>query len=291
LASADRKTAKALLVASAKRESRRAAAHRLTRRVRWLQNGHRGGLVVFRSVEAEHRPRYPRTALAGLPQLAHAVARILKEQAVMRLFFAPGSSSLLPHIVLHESGLPFAAIRINEHTKEITGGGDFREVNPLGYVPALALDDGTLLTEGPAIVQYISDVAPEKRLAPPNGTLERTKLQAWLNFMSSEMHKGGFSPLFYKGVSEQSREVFRRRLEARFTHLDRHLDANEYLLGSHFSVADVHLFVVSNWASWVEFDLSPYQHVGSFRDRIAARSAVQRAMRAEGLVPWPRTQP
>jgi len=118
----------------------------------------------------------------------------------MKLFYTPGSLSILPHIALYEAGLPFAAIKVDEHTKAIDSGGDYRTVNPLGYVPALVLDEGTLLTEGAAIVQYIADQVPSKNLAPPNGTVERTKLQAWLNFFSSEMHKGGFSPLFYKGV-------------------------------------------------------------------------------------------
>jgi len=112
----------------------------------------------------------------------------------MKLFYAPGSSSLLVHIVLYEAGLPFTAIRVDEHTKIIDGGGDYRSVNPLGYVPA-QLKDGTLLTQGVAIVQYIADQVPHKRLVPPNGTIERTKLQSWLNFVSSEMHKGAFSPL------------------------------------------------------------------------------------------------
>jgi glutathione S-transferase len=209
----------------------------------------------------------------------------------MKLFYAPGSSSLLVHIVLHEAGLPFEAIKINEHTKVIEGGGDYRKVNPLGYVPALVLDDGTLLTEGPAIVQYIADQVPSKRLAPPNGTIERTRLQAWLNFFSSEMHKGGFSPLFYKGVPEEGRNVFRARLVARFVYLDEHLRSNGYLMGRDYSVADAHFFVVSNWASWLKFDLSPYANVVSYRKRIGARAAVRSAMEAEGLIPWPSSQP
>jgi glutathione S-transferase len=127
----------------------------------------------------------------------------------MKLFYAPGSSFLLPHIVLREAELQFEPIKIDEHTKAISGGGDFRSVNPLGYVPALVLDDGPLLTEGTAIVQYIADLVPEKKLAPPNGTIERVKLQVWLNFCASEMHKGGFSPLFYKGIPEEGRDVFR----------------------------------------------------------------------------------
>ena len=158
----------------------------------------------------------------------------------MKLFYASGSSSLLPHIVLLEAGLPFTAIQIDEHTKVIEGGGDYRTVNPLGYVPALLLDEGTLLTEGPAIVQFIADQVPSKQLAPLNGTIERTKLQAWLNFFSSEMHKGAFGPLFYKGISEESKEVFRRRLRARFAYLDQHLADHEYLMGDEFTVADAH---------------------------------------------------
>jgi glutathione S-transferase len=209
----------------------------------------------------------------------------------MKLFYAPGSSSLLPHIVLREAGLPFTAIKIDEHTKIIEGGGDYRKVNPLGYVAALELDDGTLLTEGVAIVQYIADQVPHKKLAPPNGTIERTKLQSWLNFFSSEMHKGGFSPLFYSGVPEEARSVFRARLVARFAHLDEHLKNNEYLMGRDYSVADTHFLVVSNWANWVNFDLSLYPNVVSHRERIGARAAVRSALEAEGLIPWPTSPP
>ncbi len=209
----------------------------------------------------------------------------------MKLFYAPGSSSLLPHIVLYEAGLPFIAIRINEHSKVIEGGGDYRKVNRLGYVPALALDDGTLLTEGAEIVQYIADQVPSKNLAPPSGTIARVKLQAWLNFISSEMHKGGFSPLFYRSMPEEAKNIFRARLKARFTHLDEHLSRNEYLMGRDCSIADTHLFVVSNWASWVSFDLSPYPNVVSYRERISARAAVQTALEAEGLIPWPNSPP
>ena len=209
----------------------------------------------------------------------------------MKLYYAAGSSSLLPHIVLHEAGLKFEAVKIDEHTKVIEGGGDYRNVNPLGFVPALVLADGTVLTEGAAIVQYVADQVPAKRLAPPNGTIERVKLQAWLNFFASEMHKGGFSPLFYKGVPEEGRDVFRKRLVARFAHLDQHMANSTHLLGDTYSVADAHFFVVSNWASWVNFDLSPFAHVVAYRARIAGRPAVRAAMMAEGLVPWPDKPP
>jgi glutathione S-transferase len=205
----------------------------------------------------------------------------------MKLFYAPGSSSLLPHIVLLEAGLPFTAIEVDERTKIIEGGGDYRTVNPLGYVPALLLDDGTLLTEGPAIVQYIADQVPSQRLAPPNGTIERTKLQAWLNFFSSEMHKGAFGPLFYKGISEQSKEVFRRRLNARFAHVEHHLSGHGYFVGNDFTIADAHFFTITNWAPRIDFDLSPYPNVVAHHARIGARPTVQAAIKAQGPIPGP----
>lgn len=201
----------------------------------------------------------------------------------MKLFFSPGACSLSPHIVLIESGLPFDKIRSDTKTKIMDGGGDYKTVNPLGYVPALQLDDGTILTEGPAIVQYIADRAPDKKLAPANGTFERTKLQSWLNFVSSELHKG-FSPLFNPSMPEEAKKIFRERLATRFAHLDKHLAANDYLMGKAFSVADAYLFVVSNWASRVDVDLSSYANVAAYRKRIGARPAVQAAMKAEGLV-------
>jgi glutathione S-transferase len=209
----------------------------------------------------------------------------------MRFYYAPGSSSLASHIVLREADLPFSAIKVDEHTKAMEGGGDYRSINPLGFVPALQLEDGTLVTEGVAIMQYIADRVPHKNLAPPNGTMQRVKLQSWLNFISSELHKGGFSPLFYEGIPEEGREVFRRRLVARFTYLDAHLAENDYLMGRDYSVADAHLFTVSNWASWVRFDLSPFGAAVTHRARVSKRSAVRAAMEVEGLVPWPSEQP
>jgi glutathione S-transferase len=209
----------------------------------------------------------------------------------MKLYYATGSSSLFPHIVLHEAGLPFEAIKIDEHTKEIAAGGNYRSINPLGTVPALVLDDDTLITEGPVIAQYIADRVPEKGLAPRNGTMGRIRLQSWLNFISSDLHKGGFSPLFYRGMPEDGREVFRARLKPRFTHIDQHLAENDYLLGDGYTIADAHLYVVSNWASWTHFDLSPYPTVIAFRERVGSRPAVIAALRTEGLVPWPATQP
>jgi glutathione S-transferase len=209
----------------------------------------------------------------------------------MKLYYATGSSSLFPHIVFHETGVPFEPIKVDEHLKEIAGGGNYRSVNPLGTVPALVLDDGTLITEGAVIAQYVADRVPEKDLAPPNGTMGRIRLQTWLNFISSDLHKGGFSPLFYTGMPEEGRDVFRVRLKARFTHIDQHLAANHNLLGDAYTIADAHLYVVSNWASWTNFDLSPYPSVLEFRKRVGFRPAVIAALTTEGLVPWPATQP
>lgn len=201
----------------------------------------------------------------------------------MKLYFSPGACSLSPHIVLLEAGLPFEKVRADTKTKVMDGGGDYRTVNPLGYVPLLELDDGTRITEGPAIVQYIADKVPAKNLAPASGTLERTRLQSWLNFVTSELHKG-FSPLFNASMPEEAKKIFRERLATRFAHLDKHLAGNDYLMGKDFSVADAYLFVVSNWASRVDVDLSPYANMLAYRKRVGARPAVQAAMKAEGLI-------
>jgi len=200
----------------------------------------------------------------------------------MKLYFSPGACSLSPHIILNEAGLPFEKVKVDTKTKSMDSG-DFRTINPLGYVPALQLDDGTIITEGPAIVQYIADKVPDKKLAPPNGTMERTRLQIWLNFVTSEVHKS-FSPLFNPAMPDEAKKIFRERLAARFAHLDKHLAKNEYLMGNAFSVADAYLFVVSNWAKAVDVDLSSYANVLAYRKRIGARPAVQAAMKAEGLI-------
>ncbi len=201
----------------------------------------------------------------------------------MKLYYSPGACSLSPHIVLQEAGLPFEKVKADTKTKVLPDGTDYKTINPLGYVPLLELDDGTRLTEGPAIVQYIADRVPDKRLAPPNGTLERTRLQMWLNFVTSELHKG-FSPLFNAAMPEEAKKYFRERLGTRFAHLDKHLAGNDYLMGKDFSVADAYAFVVSNWASRVDVDLSPYANVLAWRKRVGARPAVQSAMKAEGLI-------
>lgn len=201
----------------------------------------------------------------------------------MKLYYTPGVCSLSPHIILKESGLPHSLVKTDIRAKTIDGGADYKAKNPLGYVPALELDDGTLLTEGPAIVQYIADKAPEKKLAPANGTLDRYKMQSWLNFVSTELHKGGFSPLFNPALADDVKKVFRDRLMTRLDHLENHLKKNDYLLGSTFSLPDAYLFTVLRWTVPMKIDLAPYPAIQAYQKRIAARPGVQAAMAAEGL--------
>jgi glutathione S-transferase len=203
----------------------------------------------------------------------------------MKLYYMPGASSLFPHIVLVESGLSFDAVKVDEHTKAIDGGGDYRSVNPLGYVPALQLEDGSVLTEAASIAQYLADRVPAKKLAPPNGTLERAKLQSWLNFISSELQLGCFCPIFDREIPAAVKAMFHRRLDSRLAYVERHLSQNAYLLGNYFSIADVYLFVVSNWARSANVDLSPYPSILDLRRRVHERPAVRTTMETEGLTP------
>jgi glutathione S-transferase len=203
---------------------------------------------------------------------------------MMKLYYAPGVCSLSPHIILEESGLKYGLVKTDIKTKTMEGGGDYKTINPLGFVPALQLEDGTILTEGPAIVQYIADKVPEKKLAPANGTIERAKLQSWLNFVSSEMHKG-FSPLFNPAMPAEGKALARERLLARLDHVNKHLASNDYLLGKAFSLPDAYLFTVLRWTVPVKIDLAAaHPNLVAFMKRVEARPAVHEAMRAEGLV-------
>jgi glutathione S-transferase len=201
----------------------------------------------------------------------------------MKLYYSPGACSLSPHIVLHESGLSFSTERIDLKTKQTEAGADFLQINPSGYVPALQLDGGEVLTEGPAIVQWIADQVPAKNLAPANGTLERVRLQEWLNFISTELHKS-HSPLFNPAAPEEWKTVMRELLARRFATVAQKLEGRDYLLGADFSVADAYLFVVMSWGRWVKVDVTPWPVLVAYQARIAARPAVQAALKAEGLI-------
>jgi glutathione S-transferase len=201
----------------------------------------------------------------------------------MKLYYSPGACSLSPHIALHEAGLAFEAIAAPTKTHQLPDGTDFYTVNPLGYVPYLTLDDGRSLHEGPAIVQYIADLAPDKNLAPPNGTYERYKLQEWLTFIGTELHKT-FSPLFVPTTHPDTKAAALERLRGRLQWVDGELAGKQHLMGDQFTVADAYLFVVTNWGQYVGLDLTPYANLVAYRARVAARPAVIAAMKAEGLL-------
>ncbi len=201
----------------------------------------------------------------------------------MKLYYSPGACSLSPHIAMYEAGLAFEAIMAPTKTHKLPDGSDYYAVNPLGYVPFLTLDDGRSLHEGPAIVQYIADQAPEKNLAPANGTYERYKLQEWLNLVGTELHRS-FSPLFVPTTHPDTKATALERLQGRLKWVDGELAGKQYLMGDQFTVADGYLFVVTNWAPFVGLDLSPYPNLVAYRARVGARPAVIAAMKAEGLV-------
>ena len=165
----------------------------------------------------------------------------------MKLYYSPGACSLSPHIVSRELGIPLELKKVNNKDKTVEGGGDYWQVNPRGYVPALVLDNGETLTEGPAIVQYLADQKPEAGLAPRNGTFERYRLQEWLNFLTSEVHKQ-FSPLFKPNTPEDYKKIAKENLATRFDWLDKQLAGKDYLMGKQFTVADAYLFTVLRWS-------------------------------------------
>ena len=201
----------------------------------------------------------------------------------MKLYFSPGACSLSPRIALLEAGLPFTALKVDTKAKKVEGGGDFLAINGKGYVPTLELDNGQVLTEGPAIVQYIADLKPESGLAPKAGTMERYRLQEWLNFITSEIHKG-FSPLFEASLAPEAKQLFKDKLGKRFDWLSQQLEGKHYLTGEQFTVADGYLFTVVNWCQWVGIDLAKWPVLAAYQARVSARPKVQEALKAEGLI-------
>ena len=201
----------------------------------------------------------------------------------MKLYYSPGACSLSPHIVLVESGLAFQPVLASTKTHKLQDGTDYYTINPKGYVPLLELDNGERLTEGPAIVQYIADQVPGKALAPANGTMARYRLQEWLNFITSELHKG-IGGLFNPAMPEEAKALMRAKAGERLKWVDSQLEGKSYLMGDAFSVADAYLFTVTNWTRHVGIDISALKHLNAFQARMAARPAVQAAMKAEGLL-------
>ncbi len=201
----------------------------------------------------------------------------------MKLYFSPGACSLSPHIALREAGMAFDLEKVDLKAKTLANGADYKAVNPKGYVPALTLDDGRTLTEVAAVVQYVADKKPEAKLAPPSGTAERQKLQEWLNFLATEVHKGT-SPLFNPATPDAWKQIVLGKLGERYDYLAKHLEKQPYLMGQNFSVADGYLFTLLNWTNFLKIDLGKWPVLKAYYDRVAARPKVQEAMKAEGLV-------
>lgn len=202
----------------------------------------------------------------------------------MKLYYAPAACSLAAHIAAREAGVAVELVHVDLGSHKLRDGTDYYTINPRGYVPALRLDDGTLLTEVAAIVQYLGDLAPAAGVVPPAGTMQRVHLQEWLTFISSELHKA-FSPwLWHKETHESTRQAVKERLAVRFAELDRLLAKQPFLLGERFSVADAYAFAIINWSHMLMISLKPYPALAAYMDRIAARPEVIAAMQAEGLL-------
>jgi glutathione S-transferase len=200
----------------------------------------------------------------------------------MKLYYAPGACSLSPHIALLEAGLPYDLVKVDLRAKKLENGDDYLKINPKGQVPALVLDSGELVTEGPVIVQMIADKVPAKNLAPARDSAERYKLLEWLTYINSELHKN-IGPLFNPMLSDEAKGVFKDRAMGKFKYVDSQLAGHDYLMGKQFTVADGYLFVMLRWAEGMKFDLSGLNNLLAYKDRIAARPKVQEALVKEGL--------
>ena len=201
----------------------------------------------------------------------------------MQLYYAPGACSLAPHIVSREAGLPVELVRVDLASKKTKSGDDFYKINGKGYVPAIQLDDGEVITEVATVVQFLADQKPESGLAPPLGTRERYRLMEWLTFVSSELHKG-LGALFNPKLSDDAKQTVKDKFAPRLEWLDKELANREFLTGSRFSVADAYAFTILRWAGPLKVDLSPYPNIRAYRDRIAARPKGREALQAEGLI-------
>jgi glutathione S-transferase len=201
----------------------------------------------------------------------------------MKLYYSPGACSLSPHIVVTEAGLPVELEKVDLGKHTTASGKDFTTINPKGYVPTLQLDDGSVLTEGPAIVQYLADQKPSSGLAPANGTIERYRLQEWLNFIGTELHKN-FGPLFNPATPDAVKELSKANITKRLAYLNDQLANKQYLMGSSFTVADAYAFTIVNWTNFVKIDLKPYPNLVAYMQRVGGRPKVQETLKSEGLL-------
>jgi glutathione S-transferase len=200
----------------------------------------------------------------------------------MKLYYAPGACSLSPHIVLLEAGLPYDLVKVDLRAKKLENGDDYLKVNPKGQVPALVLDSGEIVTEGPVIVQMIADKIPAKNLAPERNSAERYRLQEWLNYISTELHKS-IGPMFNPALSDDAKAFFKDRAMGKFRYVDGKLAGHDYLMGKQFTGADAYLYVMLRWAEAIKLDLSGLSNLLAYKDRLAARPMVQQALIEEGL--------
>ena len=201
----------------------------------------------------------------------------------MKLYYSPGACSLSPHIVASEAGIPVELEKVDLASHKTESGQDFTTINPKGYVPALRLDDGSVLTEGPAIVQYLADQKPATGLAPAAGTIERYRLQEWLTFIGTELHKS-FGTLFNKASSDDAKQMSKANIGKRLSYLNDQLANRQFLLGGNFTVADAYAFTIVNWTNFVGIDLKPYPSVAAYMARVGARPKVQETLKSEGLL-------
>lgn len=201
----------------------------------------------------------------------------------MKLFYTPGACSLSPHIVLNELELPYTVEKVDLKSHTTASGTDFYTINAKGYIPALQLDNGEILTEGPAIIQYLADQKPQAGLLPAAGSLERARVQEWLHFIGTELHKT-FAALFNPSISEEAKSKAIDTIGKRLGFVEKALHGKDYLTGSNFSVADAYLFTIVNWAPMFNLDISPWPTVANFQKRVASRPAVQKTLKAEGLI-------
>lgn len=200
----------------------------------------------------------------------------------MKLYYSPGACSLSPHIALLEADLPYELVKVDLRAKKLDNGEDYLQVNPKGQVPALRLESGEMVTEGPVIVQMIADQAASKNLAPARDSSDRYKLLEWLNFITSELHKN-FGPMFSPVLSDDAKAFFKDRVMAKFRYVDGQLAGRDYLMGKQFTVADGYLFTILTWADRMKFDLSGMPNLSAYKARVAARPKVQEALKKEGL--------
>ncbi|MBV8135030.1 MAG: glutathione transferase GstA [Deltaproteobacteria bacterium] len=201
----------------------------------------------------------------------------------MKLYYSPGACSLSPHIVVSETGTNVELEKVNLAEHKTASGQDYMTINPKGYVPALGLDDGSVLTEGPAIVQYLADQKPGSGLIPPAGSIDRYRVQEWLNFIGTELHKN-FGALFNKATPDAVKETTKANIAKRLTYLNEKLAGKQYLMGSNFTVADAYAFTIVNWTNFVGIDLKPYPNLAAYMARVAARPKVLETLKSEGLV-------